>query len=160
VTKEADAMATHRPLGVAAEDGAFDPEYSTAALGSVVGAVITALHRHGFVISPPLDLQRELRDRVGAYLVPCVVLFAFNPAATHRVLRRDPAAAAMTIVPLVIRGAGDQIAVEVPEAIPPADPVVEDVMGEQRLRLSHAVNEASVRAEQRRHAVPDGQDRT
>lgn len=153
-------MARSRPPGAVNEDGAFDAAYSSAALGTVVSAVIAALHRHGFVFSPPLDLQQELRDRVGAYLVPYVVLFTFNPAATHRVLRHDPAAAAMTIMPVVIRGTGEGIVVEVPEAIPLADPVIEDVMGEQRLRLTRAVDEASARTEQRRQAVPDGQDRT
>jgi hypothetical protein len=99
-------MARSRPPGAVNDDGAFDAVSPSAAPGSVVSAVIAALHRHGFVLSPPLDLQRELRDRVGAYLVPYVVLFTFNPAYTHRVLRHDPAAAAMTIMPVVIRGSG------------------------------------------------------
>jgi uncharacterized protein (DUF302 family) len=111
---------------------------------SMVRAVRSTLRRHGFVVAAPLDLQRQLHDRTGAYLPPYVVLFAFSPAATHQVVRCDPAAAATTILPVVIRGSDDEVVVEVPDFPNTAESTTNDVRSGLRARLFDALHEVSV----------------
>ena len=113
---------------------------------SVAGAVRLALAGHGFVVAAQFDVQQELLEHVGAHLAPYVVLFAFNPAATHRVARCRPAAVATRIFPVVIRYSDDGMIVEVPDVPGSADPMMTDVLSGPRHRLSKALNELSVGA--------------
>jgi len=106
---------------------------------SSVAAVVSTLRMHGLVVSEPLDVQAELRERVGAYLVPYVVFCVFNPAITHRVLRCDPTAGARTVVLLVIRSAPHGIVVEVPDLSRPCDPATCEDVRQLRQRMLTAL---------------------
>ena len=113
-------------------------------IAAVLEQVVSVLRLHGFVPFGPLDLHTELRDRVGAQLPPHVVLFVFSPAATHQVLRRDPAAAARTIVPVVIRDTAEGVVVELLPAEPADEPTVDAAIRDMRRRLTHELDRPPV----------------
>jgi uncharacterized protein (DUF302 family) len=127
-------------------DGVLGSDPLAFPFASVVAATESALRLYGFVLPAPLDLQRELRDRAGAYIGPYLVLIAFDPATTHQVLRRAPAAAAGTIMQVVIRGTSDGVIVEVPHPARATEPIVQDAVRGLRKRLAAVIDRLAATA--------------
>lgn len=107
-----------------------------APVPAVLKHLESALRRQGFVSFGPLDLRAALRDRVGAQLPALLVLFVFNPATTHRVLRYDAASAARSIAQVVVQETADGVVVRLPDPGEPVAPAVEDIVRDMRRRLA------------------------
>ncbi|MDY7090091.1 MAG: hypothetical protein SYR96_33985 [Actinomycetota bacterium] len=120
----ARARSASAPVPVGPGAGAVNGILIRLPFDDVARRIEAGLRRHGFVVAPALDVDRELLVRVGGHLRPYRILLVHCPATTLRILRSDPAAAALAVVLVTVRDTGDGIAVSASE---PARPVVDGV---------------------------------
>ncbi len=83
----------------------------------VVPLVKKALSEGGFGIVTEIDMQKTLKDKIGADIEPHLILGACNPRFAHRALQLEPSIGLLLPCNVVIRHTGE---VTVVEAINPA----------------------------------------
>jgi uncharacterized protein (DUF302 family) len=97
-------------------------EMKTTVKGSLDGVrtkVTEALKQQGFGILTEIDVQKTLKEKIGADFEPYVILGACNPLLAHRALSADRAIGLLLPCNVVLRGVGEAVEVSIvdPEAM-------------------------------------------
>lgn len=84
-----------------------------------VAQVKDALKAEGFGILSEIDVQRTLREKLGAEMESYVILGACNPQLAHRALTEEPEIGLLLPCNVVVRatGAGSRVDIIDPEAM-------------------------------------------
>ncbi len=88
-------------------------------LDAVRAKVTEALKQQGFGILTEINVQKTLKEKIGADFEPYVILGACNPQLAHRALSADRAIGLLLPCNVVLRGLGETVEVSVldPEAM-------------------------------------------
>ncbi|MCC6179220.1 MAG: DUF302 domain-containing protein [Chloroflexi bacterium] len=114
--------------------------------GQAVEQTVAALKDQGFGILTTIDVQRTLKEKLGADMRPYVILGACNPPLAHRALQADPGVGLLLPCNVIVYDNGDGTStVEMmdPKAalgIVGDNPAVAEVAREARVRLENALN--------------------
>ena len=88
-------------------------------LDEVRAKVTEALKQQGFGILTEINVQKTLKEKIGADFEPYVILGACNPQLAHRALSADRAVGLLLPCNVVLRGLGGTVEVSIldPEAM-------------------------------------------
>ncbi len=116
-------------------------------LDAVKARVIDALKQQGFGILTEINVQKTLKEKIGADFEPYLILGACNPQLAHRALSADRAIGLLLPCNVTLRVTGDHVEVSIldPEAMfGVADPETQTALaalpGEAKTRLQAALD--------------------
>jgi|GEM_PF-1593894 len=89
-----------------------------APIADAVQRTREALQQQGFDVLTEIDIQADLREKIGEHLDGYVILSTYNPRLAYRTLQADPEAGLLLSCPVVVRATADGTIVEV------ADPTI------------------------------------
>jgi len=123
------------------------PYYFAATLAddfdTALARVREALKGEGFGVISEIDIQKTLKDKIGAEFRPYVILGACNPALAHEALRMEDKVGTMLPCNVVVQQAGEGVEVAAidpvasMQAIPNA--ALRDKAGEVADKLRRAI---------------------
>lgn len=115
-----------------------------------IAEIKEALKAEGFGILSEIDVERTLREKLGAEIKPYVILGACNPQLAHQALGLDPDMGLLLPCNVVVRAQGAGSRVDI------ADP--ETLMGvTSNERLEAVAREAKRRLQRALAALPDAE---
>lgn len=82
-------------------------------LDGVRAKVTEALKQQGFGILTEIDVQKTLKEKIGADFEPYVILGACNPELAHRALSADRAIGLLLPCNVVLRSVGESVEVSI-----------------------------------------------
>jgi uncharacterized protein (DUF302 family) len=85
----------------------------TGSLEEVKGKVVTALKEQGFGILTEIDVQKVLKEKIGAEFEPYLILGACNPGFAHQALSADRSIGLLLPCNVVLRQVGDKVDVSI-----------------------------------------------
>lgn len=106
-----------------------------------IAAVTEALKAEGFGVLTTIDVQRTLREKLGAEMEPYTILGACNPPLAHRALSADREIGLLLPCNVVVRATetGSQVDIVDPQAMMGivGNDALNDVAAEARQKLQH-----------------------
>lgn len=124
-------------------------------LDEVRAKITEALKQQGFGILTEINVQKTLKEKIGAEFEPYIILGSCNPQLAHQALSADRAIGLLLPCNVVLRSVGDAVEVSVldPEAM------FSLVDAKTRSALSALPGEAKRRLQAALHAVEDAPPR-
>jgi uncharacterized protein (DUF302 family) len=106
-----------------------------------IAAVTEALKAEGFGVLTTIDVQRTLREKLGAEMEPYTILGACNPPLAHRALSADREIGLLLPCNVVVRATetGSRVDIVDPQAMMGivGNDALNDVAAEARQKLQH-----------------------
>jgi uncharacterized protein (DUF302 family) len=76
--------------------------------GEAREALLAALKKRGFGVLWEIDVQRTLKEKIGAEMAPYVILGACNPPIAHQALTAEPNIGLLLPCNCIVRRQGDR----------------------------------------------------
>lgn len=108
-----------------------------------ITAVTDALKAEGFGVLTTIDVQRTLREKLGAEMEPYTILGACNPPLAHRALSEDREVGLLLPCNVVVRGTetGSRVDIADPQAMMSIvkNSAIDGVAAEARQKLQRVI---------------------
>ena len=85
----------------------------SGSLETVQPRVVEALKTQGFGILTEIDVQKTLREKIGAVIEPFIILGACNPHFAHQAISTDPAIGLLLPCNVVLRQIDEKVEVSI-----------------------------------------------
>jgi uncharacterized protein (DUF302 family) len=104
----------------------LDDDFATA-----LGRVREALKGEGFGVISEIDIQKTLKDKIGAEFRPYVILGACNPALAHEALQLEDKVGTMLPCNVVVQQAGSGVEVAAIDPVASMQAIGNDALAEK-----------------------------
>ncbi len=97
----------------------------------VLGRVREALKGEGFGVISEIDIQKTLKDKIGADFRPYVILGACNPTLAHEALKLEDKVGTMLPCNVVVQQSGEGVEVAAIDPVASMQAIANDALAEK-----------------------------